>query len=154
MLFCTGPVNPDVITPKVHMAYLVCYSNSIDDDTKAKAIYLDQLFYELIFRRCRDESSGYVLLRQIALLRYKSPRIMIPAEQLSELATELANLQKNRGYHPQIEDLKIVCDTASNKNIGLTISGDMYPELSGSVFSTARLSFFAMLRSFITRGAR
>jgi hypothetical protein len=135
------------------MAYLVCYSNSIDDHTKAKAIYLDQLFYELIFRCCRDESSGYVLLRQIALLRYKSPTIMIPAEQLSELATELANLQENCGYHPQIEDLKNACNSASNENMGLTISGDMYPELSVSVPSTGRLSFFAMLRSFITRGA-
>src|SRR5688572_11162529 len=59
------------------MAFLVCYSSSLDDHTRNTAIYLDQAFYELIFAHCASDPGRYAVLRKIALLRYKSPTIMI-----------------------------------------------------------------------------
>ncbi len=116
------------------MAFLVCYSILLSDHAKDKAIYLDQRFYELIFRNCRRESSGFILLRQISLLRYTSPRILISAEQLSTLEAELDKLGTLHSSHSQIEEFKTVCQNAVQKGKSLTISGDMYRELHGGIF--------------------
>ena len=111
------------------MAFLVCYSNSIADHARDNAIYLEQQFYELIFRHCRDESSGFTLLRKIALLQYKSPTILISSEQLPVLIDELQELGDVKPTHPQIAELKHICRDAAQTGSGLTISGDMYREL-------------------------
>ena len=111
------------------MAFLVCYSSSLDDHTRNTAIYLDQAFYELIFAHCASDPGRYAVLRKIALLRYKSPTIMIGEDRLELLARELAMLAASGVSHPQIAELSHVCARAQADGCGLTISGDMYPEL-------------------------
>ena len=111
------------------MAFLVCYSNSIDDHTRDKAVYLDQAFYELIFAQCASDPGHYAALREIALLRYKSPTIIVGRERIGLLADELAMLTASGVSHPQIAELSLVCARAQTGGFGLTISGDMYPEL-------------------------
>jgi hypothetical protein len=109
------------------MAFLVCYSSSLDDHTRSKAVYLDQAFYELIFAHCVSDS--YAALREIALLRYKSPTIIVGLDRLRLLADELAMLAASGVSHPEIAELSQVCERARAGGCGLTISGDMYPEL-------------------------
>lgn len=73
------------------MAFVVCYSWSPPDDhTRHGAIYLDQRFYELIYGRCRPESGPYTVLREIALLRYKSPIVVVSGARLVLLDQDLA----------------------------------------------------------------
>jgi len=112
------------------MAYLVCYSRSPPNDhTRNKAIYLDQRFYEQIYEACRHLNGLYPLLGAIALLKYKSPTLIIPNGRLVELAQELTNLEKSGISHPQIAEFRGVCTKAISDGCALTISGDMYPEL-------------------------
>lgn len=48
------------------MAFLVCYSSTPPEDhTKDRAIYLDRLFYQLIFIHCRLDLSAYTVLRNV-----------------------------------------------------------------------------------------
>jgi hypothetical protein len=108
------------------MAFLVCYSASPPDDhAKKKAAYLDQRFYELLFAH-RDR---YVILRDIASLRYKSPTMVIRREQLVSLDQEIAAFEASGISHPQIHEFRSVCAKAMTDGCALTISGDMYPEL-------------------------
>ena len=112
------------------MAFLVCYSWSPPDDhTRDKAIYLDQRFYEMVYRRCRAEEPLYTVLREIALLRYKSPRLVVSGERLALLDEHLARLAESGASHPQIAALRQVCAKAVADGCALTVSGDMYPEL-------------------------
>jgi hypothetical protein len=111
------------------MAFLVCYSGSLDDHTRNRAVYLDQTFYELIFALCREERGGYSVLREIALLRYKSPTIIVGQTRLRLLADELNTLSASGVTHPQIAEFGRVCAQAQADGCSLTISGDMYPEL-------------------------
>ena len=111
------------------MAFLVCYSSSLDDHARDKAVYLDQAFYELIFAHCASDRGDYAVLREIALLRYKSPTIIVGQERLGLLADELATLAASGVSHPQIAELSQVCARAQTDGCGLTISGDMFPEL-------------------------
>ena len=66
----------------------------------------------------------------MSLLRYKSPGILIPTEQLSTLVSELDKLGELK-RHPQIEEFKTVCQNAVQNGSNLTISGDMHTELKG-----------------------
>lgn len=109
------------------MAFLICYSRSLDEHTRNKAAYLDQAFYELIFAHCI--SDRYAALREIALLRYKSPTIIVSQDRLRLLADELTILAASGVSHPQIEELSQVLALAQANGCGVTISGDMYPEL-------------------------
>jgi hypothetical protein len=112
------------------VAFLVCYSRSPPDDhTRDKAIYLDQQFYELIFKWCRDEHGHYLVLREIALLKYKSPRLVVAGDRLALLDQELMTLEESGASHPQIEKFLQVCTKATSNGLALTISGDMCPEL-------------------------
>jgi hypothetical protein len=112
------------------MAFLVCYSRSPPDDhTRDKAIYLDQRFYELIFRYCRSDRGPYTVLREIATLRYKSPTLVVVADRLDMLDKELGNFAASGQLHPQIAEFRRVCGQAKATGCALTISGDMYPEL-------------------------
>ncbi|TWU11764.1 hypothetical protein CA54_05730 [Symmachiella macrocystis] len=115
------------------MAFVVCYSKSLSDHVKNGAIYLDQRFYELIFRYCRSEGSGFTVLRQVALLRYKSPTILLSTKQIPCLVDELERLEQANHTHPQILGLKDVSKTAMQTGYALSVSGDMYPELDGSL---------------------
>ena len=96
---------------------------------KEGAIYLDQPFYELVFRYCRQANSGFSVLRDIALLRFKSPTLVIVGDQLKRLIEDLDQRERLNHRHPHIEGFKTACKTAINKNCALTVSGDMYPEL-------------------------
>lgn len=112
------------------MAYVVCYSwFPPEDHTKNGAIYLEQRFYELIFKHCRDQAGPFVILREIALLKYKSPTLVVNGEQIRQLHQELAMLAGSQICHPQIAELRQVCNNALSEGCALTISGDMYPEL-------------------------
>jgi len=109
------------------MAFLVCYSSSLDDHTRDKAVYLDQAFYELIFAQCA--SDRYRVLREIASLRYKSPTIIVSQDRLGLLSDELTMLSASGVSHPQIGEFSQACARAQTDGCSLTISGDMYPEL-------------------------
>ncbi len=111
------------------MAFLVCYSLPLEDHTRKRAIYLDQQFYELIFENCCLENGGYPLLREIALLKYKSPTLIIEEDKLFALEQELGSFELLKLEHPQIEEFKRVCNQARSVGCSLTVSGDMYPEL-------------------------
>ncbi|WP_439621663.1 hypothetical protein [Gemmata sp.] len=112
------------------MAFLVCYSWSPPDDhTNHRALYLNQRFYELIYNRCRAESGPYAVLREIALLRYKSPTLVIAGDRLARLAQEIRRLAGWWSPHPQLAEFRRVCAKAMADGCALTISGDMYPEL-------------------------
>ena len=100
------------------MAFLVCYSLSPPEDhTNEKAICLDQKLYELIFAHCRAEDSGYHLLGRIANLRYKSPTLVVPNDQLAILQHELTKLTNDGLLHHQIEQFSTVCDVAKSKRV-------------------------------------
>lgn len=112
------------------MAFLVCYSQSPPSDhAKNRAIYLNQQFYELIFRTCRHAASDFEILRDISLLRYKSPVLVVGLESLNTLVAEIDLLGDSRRSHKQIGEFRQVCETAREQQLSLTISGDMYPEL-------------------------
>ncbi len=112
------------------MAFLVCYSQKPPDDHPSQvAIYLDQSFYEMIFSHFRSAESRYSIMRDIALLRYKSPTLVVPNTSLQSLNKELACLAKDGLKHSQISGFQTVVLNALNSESSLTISGDMYPVL-------------------------
>ena len=112
------------------MAFLVCYSISPPDDhARQKAIYLNQLFYEIIYSCCRADGCCYVMLSELASLRYKSPVLVIGQKRIDSLIAELSDLEQSGQTNPQIQELINVCAKAKVDGCGLTISGDMYPEL-------------------------
>ncbi len=109
---------------------MVCYSlYPPGDHTRHQAIYLNQQFYELIFENCRSEHGPYVVLREMALLRYKGPTLVISGERLTLLDQELLCLEGAGTSHPQIAGIRQVCANAISAGCALTLSGDMYPEL-------------------------
>ncbi len=113
------------------MAFLVCFSRSPPDDhTRDQAVYLDQAFYEAIFKYCRSDRGPCTILREIATLRYKSPTLVVTADRLEALDQELAHFAASGQSHPQIAEFRRVCGQAKAVGCALTISGDMYPELS------------------------
>ena len=112
------------------VAFLVCYSWSPPDDhPRHKAIYLNQQFYELIYDECRSDLRPYVVLREIALLKYKSPTLVVSGDRLALLDRELMDLERSGMSHPQLSEFRQVCTKAASDGCALTISGDMYPEL-------------------------
>lgn len=112
------------------MAFLVCYSKSASEDGGGDtAIYLDQEFYGIIFQTCISERSRYANLSAVASLRYKSPTLVIAGKSLDLLAEELVTFERSGNVHPQIAELRQVCLKAKADGCGLSISGDMYPEL-------------------------
>ena len=112
------------------MAFMVCYSwHPPDDHTRHGAIYLNQQFYEQIFTGCRSEHGPYVVLREIALLKYKSPTLVVSGDRLTLLDRELMSLHESGVFHPQVAEFRRVCTKAIADGCSLTISGDMYPEL-------------------------
>jgi hypothetical protein len=90
---------------------------------------LNQQFYELIFKHCRSTGDPYIVLREIAQLKYKSPTLIVSGDRLALLDRELATLDESKLRHPQIGELRRVCSKAISDGCALTISGDMYPEL-------------------------
>ena len=120
------------------MAFLVCYSETLADHANNKAIYLEQSFYELIFKRCRSSEAEYPVLSVILNLRYKSPAILISAGQITQLSNDLKRLIEDGKHHPQIDDFTSVCRNASSKKTNLTVSGDMFPELEPGLIGKLR----------------
>ena len=112
------------------MAFLVCYSKSAPDDHgRQRAIYLDQKFYQLIFRHCMKYRSDYAVLSVVASLRYKSPILVLDGDDLDRLVQEVGCLEYAGNSHPQFAELRHICAKAKADGFSLTISGDMYPEL-------------------------
>jgi hypothetical protein len=112
------------------VGFLVCYSRSAPTDHgRQKAIYLDQKFYELIFRECMTKRSYFANLSVIASLRYNSPLVVVDGDHLDSLSRELADLEGAGETHPQLADFRQVCAKAKADGCSLSISGDMYPEL-------------------------
>lgn len=112
------------------MALQVCYSKCAPDDhSRRNAIYLDQDFYELIFRNCLANRSRYAVLSAIASLRYKSPILVVANDEFATLVQELGYLEDEGLSHSQLAELRQVCENANSDGSNLSISGDMYPEL-------------------------
>jgi hypothetical protein len=108
------------------MAILVRYAGNEHD----RAIYLSQRFYQRIHRKASKERSGYTVLREIALLKYKSPTMIVGGERLENLITDLKKLEGAILFGKQeATDFLAVCEKASANGQALWISGDMYPEL-------------------------
>ena len=106
------------------MAILVRY------DENTKAIYLSQAFYALIHRKARKETSGYTTLREIALLKYKSPTMEVGGDRLANLIADLKRLMEWRLLGRQETSAFLaVCEGAAAAGRTLLVSGDMYPEL-------------------------
>ena len=112
------------------MAILVCYSESLEDHAHDRAIYLDHAFYKLIFKHCRNSEKEFPVLKLISGLRYKSPAILISAERIKQLEIELNLLAERNHAHLQLNEFKNVCQNAIDRKTSLTVSGDMYPELT------------------------
>ena len=110
------------------MAFLVCYSRSLDDHTKDRAAYLPQSFYELIFNVCCDDATTYPVLHLIARLKYHSPTMLMSSGELPGLINELHRLG-DAGAGGR--DLLASAQEAMRRSCSLTISGDMHPELGG-----------------------
>jgi hypothetical protein len=111
------------------MTLSVRYSNSPDDTNGERVIYLDQRFYEAIYRNCRSAEGPFPVLRTLALTRYKSNYPYFSVEQMPGAIAELELLESSGISHPQIADFKSVCGKALERGCGLYVTGDMYPEL-------------------------
>jgi len=112
------------------MAFVVCYSRSAPDDhCRQDAIYLDQQFYEIIFRHCMAERSYFAVLSVVASLRYMSPLLVVSEDELDRLVRELSDVEASGHAHPQLAEFRQVCAKAKSDGFNLSISGDMYPEL-------------------------
>ena len=109
------------------MAFLVCYSATVEDHVGPPAAYLPQGFYETIFRVCRHRDSGFPILGRIARLRYKSPTLLVGPDELPQLVVELRRLPDESGGG---RDLLAAASEAIVRPCSLAISGDMYPELA------------------------
>jgi len=108
------------------MAILIRYAGNEHE----KAIYLSQRFYRLIHRKAAKENSGYTTLRDIALLKYKSPTLTVKGERLQRLISDLKKLQAGTLFgRKEIAGFLAVCENASSRDQGLWVSGDMHPEL-------------------------
>ncbi|HZF00123.1 MAG TPA: hypothetical protein VE981_24145 [Planctomycetota bacterium] len=108
------------------MAILVRYErNELE-----RAIYLSQSFYRLIHRKARQEGSGYSVLRDVALLKYKSPTLTIGGDRLGQLVTDLQKLSGATILgRKEVSDFLAICEKAAANGQALWVSGDMYPEL-------------------------
>lgn len=109
------------------LAFLVCYSATVEDHARDRAAYLPQMFYETIFRVCRHEESGFPILGRIARLRYKSPPLLVGRDELPQFVVELRRLRDESGGG---RDLLAAANKAIARPCSLTISGDMCPELA------------------------
>ena len=108
------------------MAILVRYAGH----ERETAIYLSQRFYRLIHRKARKEGSGYSVLRDIALLKYKSPTMTVGGDLLVKLVTDLKKLRGATIFgRKEVSDFLALCERASANGQALWVSGDMYPEL-------------------------
>lgn len=101
-----------------------------EGDENSTAIYLSRRFYRQIFRKTRKEGSGYTVLRDIALLKYKSPTMTVGGDLLVNLICDLLKLMGESFCNKkEIADFHVVCVKALAKGQALWVSGDMYPEL-------------------------
>lgn len=112
------------------MALLICYLNRGENINWArKAIYLDQRFYELIFKFYK-ETERHSVLREIVSIGYDK-ELVLEGTRLTEVMSELEYLMDVRSVaHPQIETLLRVLRTAISRECNLAIAGDMCPDLS------------------------
>jgi hypothetical protein len=128
------------------MAFLVCYSQSPPDDhAREKALYLDQQCYELIFAHCRAPGGRYPILREIAMLGYKAPTLVVAGNRSNHLEQELIELQQFGLSHAQLDEFRVACREAVKRECALTISGDMYPELGGDITRRRRIRWWQVL---------
>jgi hypothetical protein len=108
------------------MAILVRYAGNERD----RVIYLSQRFYRLIHRKASKERSGYTVLREIALLKYKSPTLTVGGDRLEQLISDLKKLNGALIFRrKEVSDFLAVCEKAQANSQALWVSGDMYPEL-------------------------
>lgn len=108
------------------MAILVRYAGN----ERESAIYLSHSFYRRIFRRARWKWLGYTTLREIALLKYKSPTLTVGGNSLQQLISDLKRLRSTTIFgRKEVSDFLAVCENASAIGQSLWVSGDMHPEL-------------------------
>jgi hypothetical protein len=110
------------------MAFLICYSSNGVTDWRNKVIYLDQCFYEDIFRHCAKHPE-YTVLAKISSLGY-GDELVLSRNQLMILHTEVFGMRKiGCASHDQFIALSAVIQAALDEKMELGISGDMYPVL-------------------------
>jgi hypothetical protein len=108
------------------MAFLVRYAvNELE-----RAIYLSQRFYRLIHRKAGKEGSGYAVLREIALLKYKSPTMTVGGDRLTQLVADLNKLREATIFgRKEVSSFLAICEKAVVNGQALWVSGDMAKEL-------------------------
>ncbi|WP_317055242.1 hypothetical protein [Roseovarius rhodophyticola] len=97
-------------------------------DWAKREIYLDQSFYELLFR-LHENSKLSSPLRQLVSIGY-GEECVINNKHISAMLVEAASLAQNSFEHPQLEAFLGVLRKAAEGNCDLAIAGDMYPDLS------------------------
>ncbi|MEM1058068.1 MAG: hypothetical protein AAGK14_02365 [Verrucomicrobiota bacterium] len=113
------------------MALLVCFLEKKDEsiDWSKKAIYLDQNFYEMVFRYY-EHTDRRSPLREMVSIDYDGEYVMSKSK-LKEALAELDFLRREIAVeHSQIVLFSDVLRMAMSKNCDLVIGGDMYPDLS------------------------
>jgi hypothetical protein len=112
------------------MALLVCFREAgCPVDWSKKAIYLDQGFYELLFKyykRRRTESP----LKGMIAIGYDD-EFSMDGSQIEAASVELERItMEGEIVHPQAKLLISVFRDAALRRCELLVAGDMYPDLS------------------------
>lgn len=111
------------------MAFLVCYSKTVEDHTNEQATYLDQNFYEKLFNECSSIENRYAILGKIANLKYKSPTMSIDEGDLQIALDELDQLPDRLQQHKSTHAFRNALEEAIDRKCIVTISADMYREV-------------------------
>lgn len=85
------------------MAILVRYQKASKEGSE-KSVYLDYSFYKMIFNETTLRSNNLIIVKQIALLRYKSLTLELNKPQLELLTKELQKLSMLGYTHYQIDE--------------------------------------------------
>ena len=115
------------------MAFLVCYVSDGVVDWSDKAAYLDQKFYELLYKARRKLAPDGVLA-EIAELKY-GEEIVLSQPRLHEAREELARFSRYRFFrlryssYSQFKALGDSIRAAIEEGAELSIAGDMHPEI-------------------------
>jgi hypothetical protein len=112
------------------MALNVCFHDrGRAVDWSKKAIYLDQEFYELLYRHYERRESRSLLKAMVAI-GYED-EFIIAADQVEGALRDLERISDGVGApHPQFHALGDVLREAATRKCGIAVAGDMYPDLS------------------------
>ncbi len=112
------------------MALLVCFHDPGSEmDWSRAAIYLDQSFYEALYRHYEGSESPSPLKAMVAM--GYDDEFIIAGDRLRESLLELEQIAgAGRVRHPQIQSFGDVLREAASRGCSLAVGGDMHPDLS------------------------